>query len=127
MELKDLVGPHILDAVDFEPQGLPARLKDCNCIRFRLDGTVYVAIEDPNDGYRSCMGELKVMEDATMTNVFLWTRVIARCSTEDDILYLVDETTGEVVVEVGTDCSDDYYPYFVANFNPGAMVINKKA
>lgn len=132
MELKNLVGPHMLDAVDFENRDLPG-YEDCNCIRFRLDGIIYVAIEDPADDYRSCLGELKTMDNTTMTNVFPKTKVFGRYDDvdsddvdSDDILKLVDEITGEVIVEVGTDHTDDYYPRFVANFNPMAMASNQK-
>lgn len=41
-----------------------------------------------------------------------------------DILQLVDVVTGQVVLEVGTDNTDDYYPSFVADFRPQAMAVN---
>lgn len=134
MKLKNLVGEHTLDAVDFSTERLATygeRFEYCNAMRFRLDGVVYVAIEDPSDGYRSSLGELKVDDARSMTNVFSPVKVIGRHRTkgkyhgEDDVLELVDSVTGAAVVEVGTDNCDDYYPSFVANFRPEAMAINK--
>lgn len=109
--------------------------EQCKCIRFKLDGVVYVAMEDPSDGYRSYLGELKVDEEeiknpfsgvevkgvyrTTSGSYEDWTR--KSCS----ILDLVDTTTNEIVVSIGTDNDDDYYPWFVAHFDPTAMSVNK--
>jgi hypothetical protein len=134
MELKDLVGQHKLDAVDFLTEKIKDycdEMQDCNCIRFRLDGIVYVAIEDPDDGFRSSMRELKTAESSTMTNVFTAARVIGRhrtkgeCGEDDDVLELVDANTGEIIIKAGTRNVGDYYPCFVATFRPEAMAINK--
>jgi len=132
MELKDLAGEHVLDAVDFSTEhiiGWMSRLEDCNAMRFRLDGVVYVAIEDPEDGYRSYMRDLMTAESASMTNVFPPVRVVARHRTsgrfdECDILELIDVANGNVIIEVGTENTGDYYPYYIANFHPGLMAIN---
>lgn len=133
MELKDLVGEHMLDAVDFSTERLPTygdNLEDCNVMRFRLDGVVYVAIEDPDDGYRSSMKELTIDGMASMTNTFPPVKVIGRFRAENDsyggadVLELIDAVTGKAIVEVGTDNSDDYYPWFVSNFTPEAMATN---
>ncbi|WID95356.1 hypothetical protein QO058_21640 [Bosea vestrisii] len=45
-------------------------LEDCNVCRFWLNGTVYVVIEDPSDGYCSSMCAIKVVLSAAMMNVF---------------------------------------------------------
>ena len=74
MELKELVGEHMLDAVDFSDEQVKTwgdQFEACQVMRFRLDGKVYVAVEDPSDGYRSCMNDLAVADDATMKNTFL--------------------------------------------------------
>lgn len=138
MELQDLVGKHQLDGVDFENlrrkrYEFSDELEDCEVCRFRLNGTVYVAIEDPNDGYRSHMSELSVDDAATMTNVFPPVEVVGRYRETseygyvDDVLELVDATTGNVVLEVGTSNTDDYYPFFVSSFHPENMAINTAA
>lgn len=133
-ELTDLIGRRRLDAVDFDDEKIKEYYgdgyEDASVCRFRLDGVVYIAIEDPSDGYRSSMRELTVANDATMKNVFPAIDVDGRhrtsgeYGTEDDVLELVDAVTGKVVLEVGTDNVDDYYPGFVASFHPESMVTN---
>lgn len=132
MELKDLAGEHMLDAVDFSNEQVKTwgdEFEACNVMRFRLDGKVYMATEDPSDGYRSSMRELAVGE-WPMTNVFPPLRVVGRHRTANeyggssDVLELLDAGTGKTVIEVGTDNDDDYYPSFVANFQPENMTPN---
>jgi len=134
MELKDLVGEHVLDAVDFENEKIKNwsdDLEDCEVMRFRLDGIVYVAIEDPDDGYRSSMRKLKTADASSMKNVFAPVNVIARHRTkgsygeDDDVLELVDVKTGAVILEAGTEAISDYYPGFVARFSPENMAVNQ--
>lgn len=135
MELKDLVGEHLLTGVDFCTQQIKQYdwsddLEDCQVVRFCLDDVVYVATEDPSDGYRSYLGQLIIDNTNTMSNQFLAQRVVGvhrvkgNYDTVDDILELIDVVTGEVVLEVGTDNCDDYYPSFVSSFHPEAMAIN---
>jgi len=133
--LRSLVGPHVLDAVDFSTERVPTYggyFENAQHCRFRLDGIVYIAVEDPSDGYRSSMEHL-LLGSGEMTNVFPPLQVIARHRTEsgegwghqtDDVLELVDAVTGKVVLEVGTENEDDYYPCFVASFHPEAMAHN---
>lgn len=136
MELKDLIGRHMLDAVDFTNamiKGWLDEYEDCEVCRFRLDGTTYVAVEDPDDGYRSSMRELLVDENATMSNVFpaIEIEAVYRDKYGDhdgaDILMLVDVVTGKTVLEIGTDNTDDYYPFFVSDFQPQNMATNQAA
>ena len=134
MELKDLVGEHILDAVDFSDGQVRTwgdEFLPCQVMRFRLDGKVYAVTENPEDGYRSSMREIAV-GDWPMKNTFAGKRVIGEYLTKDgygdnsDVLELIDAITGEIVIEVGTDNNDDYYPSFVANFNPEAFIIDSQ-
>lgn len=133
MELSDLVGEHMLDGVDFDTtqvQSWGEQFEACEVMRFRLDGKVYTAVEDPSDGYRSSMRELSVSV-AEMKDTFAPVRVIGRHRTagsysgSDDVLELIDAVNGKIVLEVGTSDADDYYPCFVSNFNPGFMHINE--
>lgn len=133
MELKDLIGEHMLDAVDFSNEQVKTwgdEFEACQVMRFRLDGKCYIATEDPDDGYRSSMRELAVSYDAEMKNVFSPLKVIGRHRTEgsygdqDDVLELIDAVTGQTVLEVGTESVDDYYPSFVASFHPEEMAHN---
>jgi hypothetical protein len=134
VELDSLVGEHVLDAVDLSTQHIKqygSHFENCEVIRFRLDGVAYTAIENPDDGYRSSMDSLFV-SDEPMQNVFPPVRVIAKKKDNErysinDTLQLVDAVTGLVVVEVGTDNTDDYYPCFVSYFAPHNMVTNEAA
>lgn len=120
--LGDLIGEHRLDAVDRFIEG---NFDDAAAIRFRLDGVVYTAFEDPEDGYRSSMKELCVSSDK-MVNVFEPVDVVGVMNSEE-VLTLIDVKTKKVVLEVGTADIDDYYPSFVAAFFPENMCINQKA
>lgn len=66
-----------------------------------------------------------------MVNVFVPIRVLARKKPDDrygnvnDTLELIDVVTGKVVLEVGTDNTDDYYPSFVSAFWPEHMASNE--
>jgi hypothetical protein len=136
VEFASLIGEHVLDAVDTSTEKVKAwygdSFEDASCIRFRLDGKVYTAIENPDDGYRSSMEKLFVSTDE-MKNVFPPCKVLVRhnekdtdssCPQSNDTLEFIDVVTGKIVMRVGTDNVDDYYPYFVAEWNPGHMAVN---
>jgi len=133
-ELKDLLGEHWLDAVDFsvvQVTEYDERLIDASAIRFRLDGVAYTVVEDPDDGYRTTMGEMFVSDGADMKNVFAPVWVAGRWQEkgehddgDPDVIELVDIWTGKVVISVGTDYGDEYYPSFVSYFAPENMVHN---
>lgn len=96
-------------------------------IRFRLDGVVYEAIEDESDGYRSAMDEIRVV-DTPMINAFQPVEVVAidPGDSDRDCVSFCDTVTGKGVLEVGTDFSDDYYPCFVASYQPENMLSNQE-
>jgi len=133
IQLKSLVGLKTLDAVDFSNE---RRLRydewtDSSVCRFRLDGKVYIAIEDPNDGYRSSLASLaQYTSEVRLENTFPGARVLVRHKStnehgqEADMLEFLDVETGLSVLEVGTNNSDDYYPSFVASFHPENMAAN---
>lgn len=133
--LDSLIGEHVLDAVDTFVERVKQygdHFEDANCIRFRLDGVVYTAVEDPSDGYRSSMDKLFVSPSDEMRNIFPPIRVLAKKKGNEeysvnDTLQLIDVVTGKVVLEVGTDNTDDYYPYFVGEFSPQNMATNSGA
>lgn len=132
VDLDSLIGEHVLDAVDTFVEKVNTYgdyFEDASVIRFRLDGVVYTAIEDPSDGYRSSMEKLFASPDAEVKNVFPPIRVLARKKANEtyqvnDTLELIDLSTAKVVMEVGTDNTDDYYPSFVSAFFPQNMATN---
>lgn len=124
MELKDLANrKFLLDAVD----NLVSAKDYANGIRFRLDGVVYEAIEDESDGYRSELREIRAVYTKPR-NVFIPTEVLSSFGEGSSfhVLYFYDARTAKVVLEVGTNNDDDYYPNFVACFTPENMVSNEQ-
>ncbi len=126
IELNDLVGEHLFTGVDESKTQIAEyegsrHLLDSNIINFTLDGKTYSACEDPDDGYRSSMREI-IETDTPTKNTFAPVKVLARMKIPgvdgSNILELVCLATSKVVLEVGTDNTDDYYPSFVASFTP---------
>ena len=67
MELSDLVGIHKLSGVETGQVNVTDEFgdtQDCGFVKFTLDGVHYMAVEDPDDGYRSRCRELVVSEQA---------------------------------------------------------------
>jgi hypothetical protein len=134
MKLEELVGNYLLDAVDFSEETVKDNYGDgfehCSVCRFRINSVVYIAAEDPADGYRSTMSDLKEDKEAVMKNTFPPVEVIGKYrdkgkwGNEDDIIEFIDVKTGKIVLEIGTENTDDYYPCYVASFHPEAMAIN---
>ena len=131
VDLLDLLGEHTLDGVDLYVEAIRdygGELQDAEAIRFRLDGVAYTAIEDPSDGYRSSLGQLFI--GGAVNNSFPPVRVLAmkkpnnKHGGENDTLLFVDLVTGKIVLEVGTDNTDDYYTSFVSSFSPENMATN---
>ena len=134
MELKDLVGLRSLTAVDMSEvkitEGYNAG-ETANAIAFTLDGQTYRVAEDPEDGYRSSAREIQAIPDV-LVNQFQPCAVLVRYVdglrgyyAANDLLEMVDTVTGKVVLEVGTENTDDYYPCYVANFTPENMAANQ--
>lgn len=133
--LESLVGEHELSGVDMTSDNMPGYFEgetySGSVCRFVLDGKVYTATEDDNDGYRSSMKSL--VEGGFVSNTFAPQRVVCSMRIEgeygskDETLVMRDVVTGREVLEIGTDNTDDYYPSFVANFQPGNMACNQQS
>jgi hypothetical protein len=131
-EFSSLVGAHALTGVSRETVRLPRyegddSLEDAQALNFEIDGVVYSAIEDPGDGYRSSMRHLTI--GAADVTRFAPHRVVGSMRPRDeygenDVLEFRDIITGGVVLAIGTSNSDDYYPSFVAEWNPENLAAN---
>lgn len=104
-----------------------------NVINFVLDCITYTAIEDPDDGYRSSLDYITA-SDFEVDNRFSPVKV--KCSYKSidksfwsdesnlnvsllqavDKILFYDIDTNKLILEVGTDNTDDYYPCFVGDF-----------
>ena len=129
---ESLIGEHLFEGCDLFDTHVASwdggPMESANAIRFQLDGVVYVAVEDPDDGYRSSMKSLTLSTEPA-ENLFSGQRVLVRQASSlkfqvDDCLEFIDTVTGKQVLKVGTSNTDDYYPSFVANFTPENMAIN---
>ena len=134
--LDELVGPHLLSRVEpgVEHRQLgPQAWEDANTLAFILGEVAYIAIENPDDGYRSTLSQIQ-LAPADVVGVgfrFPPVKVTAVRRVPDsyiqcDIIDFIDDVTGEVVLSVGTDNTVDYYPMCVLNWNPKGLCLNKK-
>lgn len=127
LELKDLVGQHVLTGVDLDHQEVRDTWGEgfslAEVIRFALDGKTYVAAEDPEDGYRSCMRWIRLSQQVCK-ETFKPVKVLGKMKEDSSstVLQLLNLKTGKIVLEVGTDNQDDYYPWFVKEFNRENLV-----
>ena len=125
MTLKSLEGQHIFTGVDLF-------LQDPACVVFELDGNVYEAVENPDDGYRSYMKELEY-STARIRNKIPPTSVvckhISRSGDEDmlhDLLAFIDAKNGKTFLTIGTKYVNDYYPCCVFEYYPELLSINQQ-
>ena len=133
LTLKDLKGKHVLTAVsrdEIEFKDCCGDLETAQRFSFILDDITYTAIEDPQDGYRSCMDKIFI-SNIKLRNKFIGVKVVGRYLDKNDdqssnILELIDIENGEVILRVGTNNTSDYYPYFVNEWMPEKMNINIK-
>lgn len=90
-------------------------------LKIGLSGKTYVFVEDPADGYRSYLvDDIKVIDEPF--NEFRLAAPIAVTVRRDnspfwDVIELVDDD-GHVWLRIGTDGTDDYYPYCVLTWAP---------
>ena len=94
--------------------------------RFQLGDVVYEAVEDEQDGYRSCLQEVRESNDysgffdqplAQVTGRVGDVANIKHRYEDKDTIEFVD-SIGHVWLEVGTIDVNDYYPCFCFNYCP---------
>lgn len=132
MELKDLIGEHELSGVSFGTLEITEGYNKgaaCNTVDFILDDETYTAVENPDDGYRSQMKEILHDNTRIVENRFppLKVHIVEMPDgkyDKNDGLDFIDSVTGKIVMSIGTENIDDYYPSFVSRFNPENMSYN---
>lgn len=128
--LDQLVGPHKMRHTPTTDVRHPFD-SDANGIAFSLGDTVYLVFEDPSDGYRSHAGPLlSYLGDfsALGCRTYNYCDLDVVCSMrakgpnpydhDCEILEVRVASTGDLILEVGTENSDDYYPSFIARWTP---------
>lgn len=125
--LKDFLGPHTLELagriIDHPIDG------NASSFLWGMDGNIYIAHEDPDDGYRSHLDFIDEFNRPYPSDKFgsayescLNIKVVGKWKGHSEIggceiIEFVDKS-GHVWLEVGTDNVNDYYPFFVATWYP---------
>lgn len=92
-------------------------------LHYKLGDTVWLAVEDESDGYRSYLGSIN---KADHSDLIFPDQPFARVTVEkydtgsDEGFRIVDLVDGHVWLRVGTDNTDDYYPSFVFEYTAKA-------
>lgn len=122
-ELKELCGKHILQGVEWRHE------ENKNAVAFKLDGIVYLAIENEADGWRSYCEELKISNKDVHFHIpdtdVMCNMMENTFSELNNVLVITDINTGKVILEVGTKNYDDYYPYCHFEYHPENLVWNQ--
>ena len=129
MDLKDLCGTHVLSGVERGFIQKPCDyIESADYMAFTLDGVTYRAVEDPEDGYRSCCRDIEIIEHVCAVRL---PDVQVECTHKSengyesmDVLTMTDVKSGLPILEIGTGNTNDYYPYFVCEWTPENMDIN---
>lgn len=107
---------------------------DIDGVVLQIDGKNYVVYEDREDNYRS-YGEMRETDEAPKVTfpaepVYAWNK---SDSGMDENQWRVDweslelrNVEGELVLEIGTDHSDTYYPWVIFHWHPENLTINKE-
>jgi len=103
VEFKTLLGYHVLSGCDTDGviKGEQPFYGDANVIDFVLDGRVFSAVEDPDDGYRSSLDKMFVDRVASVKNMFppchvIGTRRQDREYEKNDVIDFIDVLTGKI-------------------------------
>jgi hypothetical protein len=125
-----------VDRFQTQYEAWAGEMEPCQSLRFRLQGKagpyVFMCIEDPQDGYRSSMREMVVMKDhdvdPPVKNTFTPVKVrLKHLTTSEesgdtrDILEIRRADNDALVIQVGTENTSDYYPYFRDYFDAEAL------
>jgi hypothetical protein len=89
---------------------------------FRVGDLTFEAVEDSMDGYRSSLKHFRVVDNIRPTfreNI----RFEEAEGEYTDGIQLVNDI-GSVILTVGTSNYDDYYPFFVFEYNPERLTSN---
>lgn len=126
MKLKDFTGVGYLSGIDSLTVGLERdenTNRSANAYVFIWNGKSYTVYEDPDDGWRSYLGEI-TQTKIKVRNTFPPQKVFGVAVKE--MLYLVNYDTQELLLELGTDHSDDWYPHVVMRWYPQNLTVNQE-
>ncbi len=97
--------------------------EEVNALIVRIDGMDYICFEDPSDGYRS-HSEIMPSEQEC-TNTFPPQRVYVKYyERHDDVGMEIYNPDFGLILLIGTDYADDYYPVARWEWHPENLPIN---
>jgi hypothetical protein len=89
--------------------------------QFQLGDVLFEVIEDEEDGYRSSMREVAVINtnaERKPGDFLGFVKIQSENEGNFDGYHLIDTDNSHIWLQFGTDNNDDYYPTFVFNFQP---------
>lgn len=92
-------------------------------LHYKLGDTVWLAVEDESDGYRSYLGSITKADrdDLIFPNQpFAHVKVEEYDTGLEEGFRLVDTTDSHIWLRIGTNNADDYYPSFVFEYSAKA-------
>lgn len=114
IDLKNLVGEHLLMGAEYVTEKyntIGDKYIDRNAVIFTLDNVHYKVTEDTSDGYRSY--SISELSDTQPTLFNEPLHVVGKMKEDGyyrhDVIQFTN-TDGDIVLEVGTENVDDYYP-----------------
>jgi len=141
IQLADLLGMHALHGIARDVVAVGRYNETVQRVVLLIDDFVVEFLEDAEDGYRSSLGKATRYQSVSRYNaecdgvsfapihpaliVTFRHRADGRFG-KADAIYAIDERTGLVVLDVGTDDIDDYYPSFVFEWNPAGWELPKE-
>lgn len=133
--IKDILpdGKYLLSGVD-EYQTTNDFYENINGVVLILNGEKYIMAEDQSDGYRS-YGILVKDENVECLNTFPPQEIVIESkvtkitehfdSISNEMMTIKNPFTNEIIIELGTENMDDYYPMGVFHYHPENLPINK--
>lgn len=103
---------------------------DVNTFKIGCNGNTYVfeAIENPDDGYRSMMDTILVrtpqdliFSDRPIANVVMKFYINQKVDYSFTGFDLIDVKSEEMILRIGTECYDSYYPEFIVTYDPSCL------
>jgi hypothetical protein len=122
VDIYSLVGQHWLSGAGYG-QPVTNGSEEGSVFQLVLDGRQYDFVENPDDGYRSYLSEVFVSDEITVDNTFPPVKVYIKGKPDDpdeEIIYGYTDGGG-FLFAVGTENTDDYYPYYVGEWHPENM------
>lgn len=128
-----LTGVHALNGIAVRPNMATGwNGERINLCLLMIDGTIYAAVEDPSDGYRSALeglfytGLTEMDFDSVVDTGVLISYVPDNRYTERfDGFEFRDLQNGKLVLRIGTNYCDYYYPCCIMQWNPENLAVNE--